>query len=110
MLGKRFRLPIQQFPNKNKTLYSGNTVTIKFTNNNLGYNRVGVIVGRGVVRGAVQRNKIKRLVFNFFKDKTNPPSGVGRDILVIYKKKNAGVGFEKTLIEELIKALPKLEN
>lgn len=108
MLKKKFRLPVQHFPTKAKVVFNGSFITIKTAQNNLGYNRIGVIIRSGVIKKATQRNNIKRFIFNFFK------ADIGvitpkRDILIIFKKKTTNDKYKKELTEELLKVIAKLK-
>jgi len=108
MFKKKFRLQVQHFPTKAKVVFSGNFITIKVSNNSLGYNRVGVIIRSGVVKKATNRNSIKRFILNFFKieiDSISPK----KDILIIFKTKTTNDKFKKDLTEELSTAIEKLK-
>jgi len=106
MLRKKLRLPINHFPKNGKVFFNGNLVTIKIVPNTLGYSRVGSIIGRGVVRRATQRNKIKRIIFNFFASEIDYLLDSSKDILVIFKHKNPSE-YKDELIKELGLVLEK---
>lgn len=52
--------------------------------NDLGHHRLGVIVARKNVRLAVQRNRFKRLIREFFRQQ--PGSAPGLDVIVLARK------------------------
>lgn len=96
MLAKKFRLPIQQWMrNKNKKIITkkGNFFIVKTALNNLKLNRFGVIISSRIIKKATQRNRLKRMTFDFIH-----LSGVGRlsgkDILIIAQP---SVGWAKEL-------------
>ncbi len=64
MLPKKIRLPIQELLNKKGRTYRGDFFTIKVFLNNLSYSRFGIIISKKLVNSAVQRNKIKRMIFS----------------------------------------------
>ena len=97
MLPKILRTPIQFFPKNARSIFSDSYIVIKSHPNNLTYNRLGVIIGRRVLKSAVERNKLRRKTINFLGDRikltrVNPvrnavSSGVnkGKDLLIILK-------------------------
>lgn len=104
MLSKKYRLPIQGFTRKPTVLSRGRLLTIKASPNNLGYNRFGVVLSRGRIKLATERNLTRRIIFSFLRgeerdDKTAAPK---RDYLIII---NPGKGKieKKEIIEELEK-------
>jgi len=68
MLRKSLRVPVGKFPRSARVTSRGEFFVIKTSPNLLTYSRVGVVVGKGVAKGAVERNKIKREVFDVFKE------------------------------------------
>jgi len=66
MLRKSSRVPVGKFPRNAKTISRGKSFVMKTSTNSLAYSRVGVVVGKGVAKKAVERNKIKREVFGVF--------------------------------------------
>ena len=59
---------------------SGQYLVIHYMPNVLGHARVGLIVGKKLARGAVQRNYMKRVLREMYRQEQNQLSGV--DILV----------------------------
>ncbi len=104
MLSKKFRLPIQGFTRKPTVLSKGKILTVKAAPNNLGYNRFGVIVSRGRIKLATERNFTRRIIFDFLRgtEKDNKTIVPAHDYLIII---NPGKGkIEKQeIIEELKK-------
>jgi ribonuclease P protein component len=84
MLPKKLRVSIQSFPRNTKTVVKTKNFTMKFTTNNLSYNRGGVIVGKSV-GGAVERNKLRRIVMDFFKNNPNfiKRTTTGKDFVIL---------------------------
>lgn len=104
MLPKKYRLPIQGFTPKSTVLSRGKLLTIKTAPNNLGYNRFGVVISKGRIKLATQRNLTKRAILDFFKKTSrgvslNVPT---HDYLIII---NPGRGKieKREIIEELEK-------
>ena len=83
MLPKHYRLPIHQFPRGARIAARGSFFVIKSVPNNLSHNRAGVIVSKGAVAGAVERNKTKRQVFAAFERNEDFLKGGGADHLVV---------------------------
>lgn len=68
MLAKKHRLPVQFFLKKTGKIYRGRYFLLKVFDPEQDFSRVGVVVGRKVSKKAAERNKLKRIVFNFFRD------------------------------------------
>ncbi|MEK6952675.1 MAG: ribonuclease P protein component [Nanoarchaeota archaeon] len=64
MLPKKSRLPIQELLDKRGKTHRGDFFTIKVFFNNFSYSRFGIIISKKIVNSAVQRNKIKRMLFS----------------------------------------------
>ena len=89
MLAKKFRLQLQNYtPDKKnsalKLLHSSKSVffSVKIFINHLNYSRFGLVISLKVSPSAVQRNKIKRIIFNNLRlsgEYLKP----GRDIVII---------------------------
>jgi len=109
MLEKKHRTPIQKFPRKAKTAYSGELFVIKKAPNALTYSRIGVIVSKGVAKRAVRRNKIRRIAMNVFRNDKKVLGMPGIDYLVIMNSSDKLDGGKHVeLNKELEKALAKL--
>ena len=87
MLAKRFHLPVQQFSARTAKSFHQNLCMIKIAPNAFSYPRVGVVVGSRVSKGAVKRNKIRRMFFREMQLIIAHPSTKlsGRDILILVK-------------------------
>jgi len=110
MLEKKYRTPVQKFPRKAKTAYTGGFFVIKNSQNTLSYSRVGAIVSKDVARKATRRNKIKRIVMSAFRDNIKILSVPGVDHLVIMNSSDKlDDGDYKDLERELGAALAKLQ-
>jgi len=82
MLRKSLRVPVGKFPRSAKVTSRGKFFIMKTFPNSLTYSRVGVVIGKGVVKGAVERNKIKREVFDVF-ERVPLLASPGVDYLVV---------------------------
>ncbi|MEK7635803.1 MAG: ribonuclease P protein component [Patescibacteria group bacterium] len=105
MLAKKFRLPIQNWLKQRKkiTTRKSDFFIIKISDNNLSFSRFGVVISKKVSKSAVQRNKIKRTIFNFIRlGKLHEIKG--KDVLVIVSPKTAELK-EKEIEKELAKLL-----
>lgn len=67
MLAKRFRLPIQDFVGKRGKLLKTPYFLLKIYSAEFPHSRFGVTVSAKVAKKASERNKLKRLVYNFLK-------------------------------------------
>lgn len=84
MLKKKLKLPIGQFPTYAKTILKNEYFLIKSAPNNLDINRVGVTFKSKAFKTAVLRNKLKRIVFDYFRLQiTNYKLPTGQDLLII---------------------------
>ena len=63
MLSKKNRLPIQGLLNKKGTTYRKAFLSIKVFSSDLLISRFGFIISKKVAKSAVQRNKIRRMIF-----------------------------------------------
>ena len=88
MLGKKYRVPVQNFPRNAKTIFSGKLFVIKSSANQFLYSRVGVIVRKGTVKSSAKRNKIRRTTFRAFEKNPVVLDGLGWDYLVIVNVPN----------------------
>jgi len=70
MLAKKFRLPIRSWmKDKSKITITkkGNFFIVKVRPNDLGFSRFGTTVSSKTVKKATQRNRLKRIIFNFIR-------------------------------------------
>ncbi len=86
MLAKKFRLPIQQYrlgkKNKDTITKKGKFFIAKITPNDLNFSRFGIVISAKAVNGAVKRNRLKRIFFNFIR-LNRFQRILGKDILLI---------------------------
>jgi len=76
MLSKKYRLPVQSFFAERSKTIKNSFFIVRFKENNLSFNRFGVLVSKKVSKKATRRNMLKRMVFNFIKaNKLNKDSG-----------------------------------
>lgn len=109
MLAKKLRLPVGVFPARADTFYQGQCFTLKTSPNKFSHNRVGVIITKKTALKAVERNRLRRKVFDLFREETRLRFGKGTDLLVIVKPIKLDADAEKKLLEELNFALDKAE-
>lgn len=104
MLAKKFRLPVSAFPAKARVFHRGQQFTLKIDSNDLSYNRVGVIVTKKTAPGAVERNRLRRKIFDLFRKSpafANATEGKGIDLLVLIKPTKLDADAEENLFKEL---------
>mgnify|MGYP001598962116 CR=1 FL=1 len=101
MLAKKYRLPIQEFVGKAGQSRKGRHFLLKIFNPNNVYSRFGVVISKKVAVKATTRNRIRRIVFDFFSSKLDLPTG---DYLVIVLSGADNLSKEE-LIGELIKSI-----
>lgn len=75
---------------------------IKFRRNNLGFPRFGIVVPIKITKGAVARNRIKRILSEVIRSHTMT-SGIGLDVIITVKAK----GEEEDLKMDLANLLAK---
>lgn len=78
------------------------TIGVKSLNNELGLSRLGIVVSSKISKKAVVRNKIKRLIRDFFQTEL---SGItkGRDIIIITLP-----GVEKLSKDDLVSKIKEI--
>lgn len=85
MLAKKYRLQIDEWlKDKKKRIFSRKSdfFVVKISSNNLDFSRFGVVISAKVSKSAVQRNRIKRTIFDFIRlNKFNEIAG--NDVLII---------------------------
>ncbi len=69
MLAKKFRLPIQLFFRRTGKSLKSRYFLLKIFSTETAFSRFGVIISSKVSKKAVVRNRLKRLLFNFLKEK-----------------------------------------
>lgn len=86
MLSKKRRLKTRevQMLFKSGSFSSNNVFTIKFKRNSLNISRFGVAVSLKIARGAVQRNKLRRLIYKIVRNNFQRIKS-GIDCLIIPK-------------------------
>jgi len=110
MLAKKYRVPIQSFPKKAKTLLVGKFFVVKHSSNTLWHSRAGVVIRRGSVEGSVNRNKLRRAAISVLEKNKGLLEKPGTDYLVVIggPDKLDGKVFGE-LTEELESAIKKLK-
>jgi len=69
MLAKKFRLPIQLFFKKAGKNFKSRYFLLKIFSSKLSFSRFGIIVSAKVNKKATERNRLKRLIFDFLRQK-----------------------------------------
>jgi len=104
MLAKKFRLPVKEFLDKKPKILKTAHFYFKYLPKQTVFTRVGVIISKKTEKSAVKRNKIKRIIFDFFRDKESNFKTFGVDVLISPNKKVFGLKKEevkKTIKKEL---------
>ncbi|PJA86790.1 MAG: ribonuclease P protein component [Candidatus Moranbacteria bacterium CG_4_9_14_3_um_filter_42_9] len=96
---------IQKILRLGQTFFSGNVV-LKFLKNNLGQVRVGFVVGIGVSKKATERNKIKRILREFFRPATEAIKE-STDVLVLVRHRGKDKIGKAKLVKDVQNALKK---
>lgn len=112
MLAKKNRLPVNAFPQGAKTLYRGQHLTVKTAPNALSYHRVGIVITKKTASKAVERNQLRRKVFDAFGEVARKGDelrqSLGEDLLVLIKPIKLDRDAEEKLFQELNLAKQKL--
>lgn len=95
MLAKKFRLPVKGFLVKKPKTLKVNYFSFKYLPNQILFGRFGVVISKKTEKSAVKRNKIKRIIFNFFQKQENSRELSGFDILIMPSKKVFGLKEEE---------------
>jgi ribonuclease P protein component len=88
MLPKKLRVAVQLFPKQAKAVLTDDYVLIKEHPNGLNYHRLGVVIGRHILLRATDRNKLKRLIFDFLRPwlvSSSQNASQGKDLLIVLK-------------------------
>jgi len=106
MLLKKYKLDTDFFKNnenkRNSKILSSNLFTLKKYKSDKLFSRFSVVVSTKISKKATERNKIKRIVYKFIKEK-NIYITPGNDFVFIAKKE-----IEKKIKKEIIQDLIKL--
>jgi len=111
MLKKSLRSPVGKLQQGARVLYKGKILTLKISPNKLQHSRVGVIIGKSVIKKANKRNKIKRTVFSVFEKHPGITDRPGGDYIVIIKNSDElDAGDFGGLTSELEASLSNIKN
>ena len=94
----------QVFKKSSKTLKTGEFLFLS-TDNFMGKNRLGIIVGKKIVSLSVERNRLRRLIREGFR--TILPSRLGIDLVVLVR---SGVKHNKNVWPSLKKLFLSVSN
>ncbi|MDD5547922.1 MAG: ribonuclease P protein component [Candidatus Pacebacteria bacterium] len=89
MLAKKYRLPIQTvLKQKSGHSFKSRYFLFKIFSSDLPFSRFGLIVSKKISKKAVDRNRIKRLVFNYLRKNIslNRKNSKSDDVLIITMK------------------------
>ena len=101
MVAKKNKLPVQSFIKKKGTGLKSPHVLIRVFKGEKAYSRVGAVVSRKVAPKATVRNRLRRVVFNYFN--ANLDQLPVRDYLVVLLG-----GVDRVNNKEITKELEKL--
>ncbi len=68
MLSKKYRLPIQSFLKTKGKVFKTPYFLLRIFPANFSYSRFGVVVSRKTAARATERNRLRRLAYNFLRD------------------------------------------
>lgn len=93
---------------KNGISYRGSLFGITVCRNNIGFNRIGISVSSSKVPTAVNRNRIKRLIREFFRQNKSQLSKKSNDIIFyVWRNIDKAISYreiEKNLMPLIVKA------
>lgn len=107
MLLKENRVPADAFKRRGRVVYRGKYFFIKKSDNKMPRKRFGVVIGRRIFKKATERNKFRRLVYDFIRMSSNLDFKKGEDILIIFQTPSSNPTLREVK-EELKKALSYL--
>lgn len=96
MLAKKFKLPVETFPRQATIILDDGNMALRGIKNNLTHNRVGIVFKKGAFKAATLRNRIKRIVFDFFGENWENLGVQGLDLLVTLKPAIIGLNIKQT--------------
>ena len=68
MLAKKYRLPIQDFLGKKGKSVKSRYFLLRVFETPNGFSRLGAVISGKVAKKAVEQNRLKRQIFNFFRE------------------------------------------
>lgn len=86
MLAKKYRLPVQSAVGKKGKEMHFPHFLIKIFTSQLPYSRFGVVLKKGIAKKAVDRNRVRRTIFDAIRKTENSTAIPNRDIIIIVGK------------------------
>ena len=86
MLAKKYRLPVQSAVGKKGKEMHFSHFLIKIFPSRLPYSRFGVVLKKGIAKKAVDRNRVRRTIFDAIRKMENATAVPNRDIIAIVGK------------------------
>ncbi len=85
MLAKKFRLPVKEFLSKKPKIIKTSNFYFRYLANQLPFDRVGLVISKKTEKSSVRRNRVKRIIFEYFRQGKNQEKNTskkGIDILI----------------------------
>ena len=82
MLARKFHIPLREGLHLKGRNSRGRFFAVKESKNELPYSRFAIVIGKKNQKGAVERNKIKRFVYDWIR-KSGLQEQPGKDFLII---------------------------
>ncbi|MCR4275272.1 MAG: ribonuclease P protein component [Candidatus Wolfebacteria bacterium] len=67
MLVKKFRLPVKEFLSKKPKSAKTSNFYFRYLPNQLSFDRAGVVISKKTEKSSARRNRIKRIIFEYFR-------------------------------------------
>ncbi len=95
MLAKKYRLPIQTAIGKKGKEMRFQDFLVKIFSSNLPYSRFGIILKKGAIKKASDRNRIRRAIFDAIRIRQKDFSLPNSDLLIITGSRISGAATEE---------------
>jgi len=105
MLAKKFRLPVKEFLSKKAKITKTSNFYFRYLPNQLPFNRAGVVISKKTEKSSARRNRVKRIIFEYFRQEKNKEKNTPKtriDILI-----SPGAKIFKLEAKEIIKIISK---
>ena len=80
MLAKKFRLPVKEFLLKKPKINKISSFYFRYLPNQLSFDRVGVVISKKTEKSSVRRNRVKRIIFEYFRSLKNKKENQEKNI------------------------------
>ncbi|MEK7566160.1 MAG: ribonuclease P protein component [Patescibacteria group bacterium] len=105
MLVKKFRLPVKEFLSKKPKSAKTSNFYFRYLPNQLSFDRAGVVISKKTEKSSARRNRIKRIIFEYFRQEKSKEKNIfktGVDILI-----SPAAKIFKLEAKEIIKIISK---